>query len=280
MAGIAVVGPGRVGLSLARALAASGERVALLGRESRSLPEPLGEVVTDWDSAVAASSTIIIAVPDDDVRRVASRLAGIGPAGKGKVVLHVSGLLDRSALSALEPTGAALGSFHPLQSFSDRAGSPELLEGSPAVIEGDPAALTESHRIAALLGMSPVVTIAAEQKARYHAAAVMASNYVVVLAELAGELARQAGIDAGSELFQPLMAATIARLVDTEPMAALTGPIRRGDAETVAAHLAVLDGETAELYRLLGRQALKLACSAGLDGEKADAIRELLVDGL
>jgi predicted short-subunit dehydrogenase-like oxidoreductase (DUF2520 family) len=195
------------------------------------------------------------------------------------VVLHLSGLLDRRALADLEPSGAGLGSFHPLQSIADPVAAPERLAGAYAGIEGDQRALAAGKEIASLLGMT-AVPLSGEAKAAYHAGAVMAANYTVALAGVAERLARAAGVpaDVAARLYLPLVRGAAANLADG-PVAALTGPVRRGDARTVEAHLAVLSEEDRELYRRLGREALRLARLAGLDTAAAARVEAVLGRG-
>lgn len=272
---IAVVGGGRVGLSLARALAHSGP-VAVLAREARPLPAPLAPTTVAWEPAVAAAEVVLIAVPDDAIGSVALRLAQGGALHARHAVLHTSGRQDRSALAALAASGASRGSFHPLQTLRDVEGSPEALIGAPAVLEGDARAVATGRALAARLRMAPALEIPASGKPRYHAAAVFASNYLVVLADVAARLARGAGLEATAELFLPLMGRTLVHLADGDPAAALTGPVRRGDVGTVEAHLAALDDETRALYRLLAREALELAEREGLEAASVNALREVL----
>ena len=177
---------------------------------------------------------------------------------------------------SLESSGAALGSWHPLQTFSLPAGEPAALAGSPAVIEGDPRALVTGRELADLLHLRPVIEIAGDRKASYHAGAVFASNYLVVLADIAARLARDAGADgASAQLFLPLMRRTLANY-GTGGVATLTGPISRGDADTVARHLEALEGSERALYIALGREALRLAAASGLDPHAAKTIEQLL----
>jgi predicted short-subunit dehydrogenase-like oxidoreductase (DUF2520 family) len=264
---IAIIGAGRMGQGLARALREAGVSTTLLGRERR--PE---------DTRQAA--LVLIATPDEAIASVAAELARDAAVGEPQVVLHLSGLLDRRALQPLAASGAALGSFHPLQSVADPATAAERLRGSFAALEGDSGALDAGERLATTLGMR-AVRIAPGAKAAYHAGAVIASNYAVVLAEVAARLARQAGVpaDAAAELYLPLMQGTVANL-PLGPAAALTGPVRRGDAATVRAHLAALGSEDRVLYRVLGLAALRLAREAGLDEGQAAAVeRALRQDG-
>jgi predicted short-subunit dehydrogenase-like oxidoreductase (DUF2520 family) len=124
------------------------------------------------------------------------------------------------------------------------------------------------------------VRLAPGAKAAYHAGAVIASNYTVVLASLAEQLARRAGVSASQAgaLYVPLMQGTVANLAQG-PAAALTGPIRRGDEATIRRHLALLPPEEAGLYRQLGRIALRLAREAGLAEASASAVERALADG-
>jgi predicted short-subunit dehydrogenase-like oxidoreductase (DUF2520 family) len=264
---VAIIGAGRMGRGLALALAQAGCSVRLLGRERA------GEETRD-------AELILLATPDDAIGGVAADLA-LGPAvAAHQVVLHLSGLLDRLALQALAFTGAGLGSFHPLQSIADPANAPGLLRGAYAGLEGDERALDAGERLAAGLGMRPV-RLAPGAKAAYHAGAVMASNYAVVLAAVAERLARRAGVaaaDAGA-LYLPLMQGTVANLT-LGPAAALTGPIRRGDEATVRRHLAALDPEDRALYRDLGLAALRLAREAGLAEASAMAVERALVEAV
>jgi len=264
-AAVAVLGTGRVGLTLARALMHSGHSVRLLARTARSAPRGLPDVETDWHDALAAASLVLVTVPDDQIPSAAAALARTGVIGTGHVVLHTSGLHDRSALSALEASGAGLGSLHPLQTFALSAGDADVLAGIPAVLEGDARAVAAGRRLAEALGMGMILELPASGKVAYHTAAVVASNYLVVLADLAERLARAAG--AGEEsatLFQPIMRQTLENIGAIGTVSALTGPVRRGDTGTVAAHLAGLSGSARSAYIVLGREALQLARRAGL----------------
>jgi predicted short-subunit dehydrogenase-like oxidoreductase (DUF2520 family) len=260
---ISIIGAGRMGRGLAIALGRAGAEVALLTRSRR--PEE-----------IQCAALVLLAVPDDAIMSVAAGLARESAVTAPQVVLHLSGLLDRRALEPLAATGAALGSFHPLQAVADPSAAPELLTGSFAGLEGDERALTAGTWLAATLGMRPV-RLAPGVKPAYHAGAVIASNYAVVLADMAERLARQAGLSAAdaAAMYLPLMQGTVANLAGGA-VAALTGPIRRGDAATVRAHLAALAPEDRELYRQLGLAALRLAREAGLAPAAAAAVEGAL----
>jgi predicted short-subunit dehydrogenase-like oxidoreductase (DUF2520 family) len=262
---VAIIGAGRMGRGLGAALERAGVPVRLLDRTRR--PE---------DTRSAA--LVLVATPDDAIEALATDLARERAVIGSQVVLHLSGLLDRLALHALTPTGAGLGSFHPLQSIADPATAPDLLRGAFAGLEGDDRALEAGERLAAAMGMR-AVRLAPGGKAAYHAGAVVASNYTVALAAVAEQLARRAGVRPAeaAALYLPLMQGTVANL-SLGPAAALTGPIRRGDAATVRRHLAALAPDERRLYRDLGLVALRLARQAGLAPAPADAVERALTE--
>ncbi len=265
---IAIIGGGRMGRGLAQALSASGERCHLWSRK-----EATGAVA----DAVAGADTIILAVPDDAIAIVARDLATADAVTADQVVLHLSGLHGRKALAPLVSTGAALGSLHPLQAVADPETAGARWQGAYAAVEGEVRAMEAAEGIALRLGLRPF-RIDSAAKAEYHAAAVMAGNYVVVLAGLAARLARDAGVpvELADRVYLPLMAGAVENLKTQTPALAITGPVRRGDAATVQAHLAALPTGDRAVYVLLGLEALRLAREAGLDPEKATAVERAL----
>lgn len=275
-AAVAIVGAGRVGLTLARALTRSGASVRLLGRTARPAATP--EVELDWHDALAAAGLVMIAVPDDAIAEVVGMLTMTNAIRPGSVVLHTSGLHDSSVLEPLAARGAVTGSWHPLRSIPV-AGEGDAFTGVAAILEGGAAAVAAGRALAERLDMAPILELPAAGKARYHAAAVFASNYLVVLAEIAARLAREAGAgEASGTLFLPIMQQTLENLAGRDPAGALTGPVRRGDVGTVATHLAVLSGDDRAAYLVLAREALRLAEAAGLDVARVEAMRRLVIE--
>ncbi len=262
---VAIVGQGRMGRGLALALEAAGVAVGLLGRQRR--PED-----------TRGADLVLVATPDDAIASVAAELAREHAIVEAQVVLHLSGLLDRTALRPLASTRAGLGSFHPLQSVADPVAAPERLRGAYAALEGDERAVAAGEDLAAVLGMHRL-RLAPGTKPAYHAGAVITSNYVVVLASLAERLAREAGVPPADavRLYLPLMQGTVANL-SLGPAAALTGPIRRGDVATIRRHLAVLDPGQRLVYRTLGLAAVPLAREAGLAEDAAAAVEAALLE--
>lgn len=253
---LGIVGPGRAGIGLGLALAGAGHHVRVHGRRRKTIPPPLVFSAGERPPWLAEVDVVLLAVRDDDVRTAAESLAGVT---ERHVVLHLSGMLDHTALASLRTTGAALGSMHPLQAIADPARAPERLRGALAVLEGDDRAVAAGRRLADDLGMVPVVLTGGD-KVRYHAGAVIASNYLVVLETYAERVFAGAGLpdDAARAGLTALMRGTLDNVAD-QGGAALTGPIVRGDVETVRRHLDTLEGETRALYVALARAALALA---------------------
>ena len=265
-----------MGQGLGLALHRAGHEVVLVSRTRHPVVAPLRLHAGDRGDAVRPAELLLLATPDDAVPVVARELAAEGAVHAGQIVLHLSGLLDRQALSALAPTGAGLGSFHPLQSVADPETAPDRLRGSYVGIEGDERALAAARRLGSALGLVPV-ELAAGSKAAYHAGAVVAANYLVVLSSVAGRMAQEAGIDPAlaERIYLPLMQGVAANL-ERGSVAALTGPVRRGDVRTIQAHLASLGPDDRALYKCLGRAALDLAIRAGLPPDAAAAVGEVL----
>ncbi len=259
-----------MGRALARGLGEAGEQVQLWSRR-----EATGAV----DDAVAGASTVLLAVPDDAITEVAAGLAAAGAIEASQTVLHLSGLRDALALAPLRPSGAALGSFHPLRSVSDPDLPVERWRGAYVAVEGDDRAVNEGQRLGQLLELVPV-RLSGPAKAAYHAGAVFAANYVVVLAGVAARLGRQAGIpaDLAERMYQPLLSSVAENLRGHSAENALTGPVRRGDVATIRAHLAALGEGDRVLYSRLGLEALELARTAGLEPARAAAVERVLRD--
>jgi predicted short-subunit dehydrogenase-like oxidoreductase (DUF2520 family) len=258
------------------ALALSGHDVSLVARTLHPVTAPLVLYPGSRDDAVRRADIVLLAVPDDAIAPLAGELADEGSIASQHVVLHLSGLLDREALAPLRNSGAALGSFHPLQTIADPVTAAQRLAGAYAGIEGDDRAAAAGEGLAAALGMR-AVRVPAMGKPAYHAGAVFAANFTTVLAAVAERLARSAGIapEVASRLYLPLFRGAVANL-EGGAAAALTGPVRRGDVRTIAAHLAVLGPEEGRLYRLLAGEALALARTAGLPPEAAARVAEAL----
>jgi len=286
MESVAVVGPGRMGLSLAAALLRSRalERLTIIGRSVEPPPHPLFDSTdTPVEYRVGAqplplgTTVLILAVPDRALAEVAHDFALAGPPPAGCAALHVSGALTGDVLTPLHGAGYAVGSMHPLQSIADPWSGAERLIGATYALAGERAAVAAGRRLVSALGGHAIV-VTARARATYHAAAVMASNYLVTLHDAATRLMREADVaaDDASAAIASLMRGTLDNLEQLGAPAALTGPVARGDVETVRLHLSRLSPPDRELYCALGRATLRIARAAGLDEERAADLERLL----
>ena len=181
---------------------------------------------------------LFLAVPDGAVSEMATRIARMKPPAELGIV-HLSGALGLDALSALE--GNPRGSFHPLQSFP-MPRDPAAFRGITVAIDATTPTLMRQLRALARAIGAKAKHVGDEQRVLYHAAAVYASNFVDVVVEEAIRLLEQIGWTAaeGRDALLPLVQGAVANIRARGPVEALTGPIRRGDAETVSRHLDAL----------------------------------------
>lgn len=287
---VTVVGPGRVGGSLAAALAGAGEAVELRSRSGAPAPalEAAPEVVgaTGLPSpGEAAAPTLVLAVPDDELEATASAWAAAleGTAADGSapadpdapapVALHTSGVHGPEVLAPLRAAGWAVGGWHPLTAVA--AVDPDAFRGRAAGVSGDPAAVERGRTLSEAVGARPI-PVDDGAHARYHAAAVLASNGLVAcLAAAREELAAATGGRGDLEDLLPLARAALDHVEALGLDGGLTGPVDRGDAGTVRRDLEALGPERAGLYRRLARELLDLAGDR-LPPDRRRALRELL----
>jgi predicted short-subunit dehydrogenase-like oxidoreductase (DUF2520 family) len=219
-----------------------------------------------------ASGIVFLAVPDAAIAPFAERIAAADPAS-GVSFVHLSGATRLDALATLRPRG--LGSFHPLQSFPFPR-PPEAFRGITIAVDATSPALR--RRLAALarrLGARPKHVTDAD-RAAYHAAGAFASNFVTVMLREAVRLLQGIGWSEpeATKALLPLVEGAVENMRRRGVVGALTGPIRRGDAETVRRHLSVV--EDPDLYRKLASIALEIAREAGLEPAAAERIERAL----
>jgi predicted short-subunit dehydrogenase-like oxidoreductase (DUF2520 family) len=277
---IAIVGRGRIGSALGLAWAAAGADVTLLARGAGAGVElPLAIGRDAWLGAIRRAGVVVLATPDAAITEAAASVAELNALSPAHVILHCSGLLDRTALEPAQPSGAALGSLHPLMAVTSSAAvAMERLRGAFAGIEGDARAEEAAERLARMAGMFPV-RISATAKPAYHAAAAMTSNFTVAVYDAARRVAVHGGVpeSLARQIYLPLLRGTVENLETEAPSVALTGAIRRGDAATVAAHLAAVgSGDLRRLYLELGWATLALAREGGLEESQASGIEQVL----
>lgn len=279
---VGIIGAGRAGLGLAVALKKA--RVAVVGVHSRrEQPVPAGVALTAGPMApwIGAADVIVLAVGDEALGPLVAGLAGAGALRSGQAVLHLSGVLTSEALAPLAALGVVVGSMHPLMTVSaepERAA--RHFRGATFALEGDFEAVRVADELVRALGGVPVM-IAPEAKALYHAGAVFAANYLVTALATAERLLERAGLARGTarEALAPLARATLENVAALGPEAALTGPVARGDAETVRRHRAALGAEDRRLYDALARATLVLAKTKGLSPAAEAALLAALAEG-
>ncbi len=284
---VAVVGAGKVGSALAVALdECGGYRISGVASRSLESARRLGELVkapasNDPLDVVRSADVVFITTPDREIRPAADEIARRGGFCPGQVVAHTSGALTSEELSAAREGGADVVSIHPLQSFANTENGASRLEGVYFAVEGDAGALPTADRIVNDLG-GILLHLRGEDKALYHAAACVASNYLVALIHLATGLLERCGLDRehGLKALVPLLDGTLQNIKELGAVDALTGPVARGDVPTLQWHLdafARRDAEAGELYRRLGLYALQVAREKGsVESARAAAIERLL----
>lgn len=280
-----IVGTGRLGLALGWQLHASGRigRITFTGRSAAPPVHPVfdraeSRYTSELPCATDEPTLIIVAIPDGAIAGVASELAA---RDLPRVpVLHTSGVLSSRALGELSDAGHPVGSIHPLVAVADPVDSAGLLVHAWYGLEGEPAAIEAAGILVGLL-KGAAFPVDPSMKPAYHAAAVFASNYVVALLAVGEELMGAAGVP--GEQARMAIAALARGAIDsveaTSPVAALTGPVSRGDDETVALHVAGLSPELRPLYSELARTTLRLARFRGLSPDAADRIVRALEAG-
>lgn len=218
---------------------------------------------------------VLIAVSDRAIPAVAADLAGV--RGKLRAALHLCGSHGAEILAPLAEAGVACGSLHPLQTLRDPAAGARDLRTATYAVSGDGEALQWAEELAAVLsGRS--IRIPDSARPLYHAAAVTASNYLCALLDMAEQLLAQAGIS-GPEAraaLGPIAEATLRNALERGPVEALTGPIVRGDADTVARQRSAIEeaapGSVREAWQGLGFHALQMARQRGLIEEEAQRV--------
>lgn len=283
---IALIGTGRAGSALAYALHTAGYRISAIWNRTPAhaagiaahLKTPFVPLERVWREAPVT----LIAVRDDSLTAIAQDLAQ-SDALHGHMFVHCSGALPAAALQPLAQAGALIGAFHPLLSIAEPTAA--IPAGVAFAIEAAEPLHQILWQVAQDLHGRPF-DIQPQERALYHAAAVIASNYMVIQAALATTLLERTGVAHGQGLaaILPLMHSTLANLQTVGLPAALTGPLVRGDLGTISHHLIALmqtAPEIASAYRALGYAALPLVEARGnLDSQTLRALAMLLEEHL
>lgn len=271
---ISIIGAGKVGTTLAYLLKQAGYSIGGMSCRREEAARRAAEFICggipcrDNGEAVGDSDIILITTPDQAIGPAARQLAGARIDWKGRIAYHCSGCLSSDVLSPLAEVGSAIGSLHPLHTFAQPAQTVSRWKGCYFFIEGDARARQVALEMVAAIGGKGMV-ISPQQKPLYHASATMASNYLVSLIWLSLLLWEKIGIpfSEGISALMPLIKGTIEDVEKLGVASALTGPVVRGDLQTVKTHLQSLreaDRMAWQLYRKLGAVTAELASRNGL----------------
>jgi predicted short-subunit dehydrogenase-like oxidoreductase (DUF2520 family) len=285
---VVVLGAGKVGSAVAVLLREAGLPVVAITTRSLATAQAAasrtgGRPGTDNAAASAMGDIVVVTTNDDAIAGVVAEVADAGALGPSQLVMHMSGALPLAVLAPAAESGALIGSAHPMQSFATAEDALRMISGSVFGTTPGPNAAEMLEAIVRVLG-GVVVAVADENKTLYHAAAVTASNYLVAVEDAAMGLLMRSGLDEASALraLEPLVSGTLENIRALGTTRALTGPIVRGDVETVRGHVEALrglPGEELRLYRSLGRRTLEIALRRqALDAETVEALREVLAD--
>jgi predicted short-subunit dehydrogenase-like oxidoreductase (DUF2520 family) len=278
---ISIIGPGKVGTALGVLCARAGWNVVAVGGGRRNSAQAAARAIDNSTrvmsaaEAAGAADLVLITVPDDMIAEVCTQLARAKAFRPQAVVAHCCGALGSEALEPARACGAQTGSIHPLQTFPTVQAAVEKLPGAFCFIEGSPHACEVLESLAKAIGAVPM-RIEGQGKALYHAAAAVASNFMVTLLDAAATMIGRALADADRDkamaALGPLVQATLTNVLQLGPERALTGPIARGDIETVRRHLDAVEQvspQLAAMYRQLGAMTVDLAVRKGTLSETA-----------
>ena len=246
---ISIHGPGRAGSALALAAVNAGHRVVSVHGRNADAVEHLSELVGASNDSTLAD-LMIIAVTDDVVGLVAEEIASRGEVAP---TVHLSGALPLSVLEPISRRGAKVGSLHPLQTLPDPHRGAERINGAWVAVTAAEPLRSMLNNLSHSLGARPF-DLRDDEKPIYHAAAVAAANYTLTTLNLSRVLLKEAGVPFIA--LRPLVDAIVANAFEIGPSEAMTGPIARGDVETVARQIAAIKErapEVEDLYTSLAR---------------------------
>ncbi|HEX2143526.1 MAG TPA: DUF2520 domain-containing protein [Glycomyces sp.] len=274
---VGVVSAGRVGSVVGAALTRAGHRVvaasavsdASRARAARHLP---GAEILPAPDVTAAADLLLLAVPDDAIAALVASL----PIRPGQIVVHTSGALGADVLRPARDAGALTIALAPAMTFTGRDEDLERLGGISWAVTGEAEARFVGEALVLEMEGEPEHVDEADRP-RYHAALVYAANHLTTLVNDAVEQLRAIGVESPERLLSPLVSASLDNAL-RHGDAALTGPVSRGDAGTVARHLGALAGTGVEgAYRAMARRTAERALASGrLKSADAEGLLEVL----
>ena len=268
MKSFSIVGAGKVGTSLGKALVEAGYTLESLSCLTQSEAEESRQIIGSGEpslnniQAAQNGEILFITVPDDRIKDVVLELDSSKLSWQGKTVFHCSGLLPSGVLNPLKSKGASTASFHPIQAFAHKNAMSSIFLGTYFSLEGEEQAVFTAKTMVLDLG-GRSIEITPEDKPKFHAAFSIGSNFLVVLVDSAVTLLKSSGLseEKAIQILRPLLCVTLNNITESSLGSALTGPIARGDIQTVRAHLDALKlfPGVEEVYRLLAVKALEMA---------------------
>lgn len=260
---IGFIGAGRVGCSLGKYFLIHGLKVS--GYYSRTFEsahfaaeftETIG--YETLEELADSSDILFLTVSDSAVEQVWQTLKQLKV--QGKIICHCSGVLSSSVFSGIDQVGAFGYSIHPIYAINSKTTSYKELERAHFTIEGSGKKLPQMKALIESMG-NPVTVIESKDKNKYHAACVISSNLVIALSSIAGRLLEECGFskEEAEQALLPLFADNCKAVVEKGNAGALTGPVSRGDIQTLQRHLEVLDAKDRLWYLLLSRELVFLA---------------------
>ena len=281
---VGVLGSGRVGAILGAALARAGHRIVAASGVSKAsrerAAELLGLEVCDPLAVAAAAELLLLAVPDDALPGLVAGLAEAGAVRPGTLVAHTSGRYGTAVLDPLTRGGALPLALHPVMTFTGTAVDLARLSGACFGITAPDPLRPVAEALVVEMGADPQ-WVAEEHRVLYHAALASGANHLVTLVAQSADLLRTAGVAEPNRLLGPLLSAALDNALRSGD-AALTGPVSRGDAGTVAAHVETIarqSPQAAAAYVAMARLTADRALAAGrLRTDRAEALLDVLSD--
>jgi len=281
---VGVISAGRVGAVLGAALQRAGHRlvgVSAVSRESRRRAESLvpEAPVLPPDEVAAVADLLMVAVPDDVLPDLVRGLAASAVLRAGTMVAHTSGAHGADVLEPLTRVGALPMALHPVMTFTGTEVDLQRLAGACFGVTAPDALRLAAEALVIEMGAEPIWI---EEAARplYHAALAVGANHLVTLVAQSADMLGQAGVEQPARMLGPLLGAALDNALRRGDLA-LTGPVARGDAGTVRAHLATLDTpESIAAYVAMSRlTAVRALASGVLSAEGAEALLDVLAGG-
>lgn len=281
----AIIGTGMVGTAIGFLLKKAGCKITAISDKSpaalkRAQSYIGGKSFRNPQEAIHRADCILITTPDDKITSACREIA-LFPSIKNKLVFHMSGAGDLDLLESAKKAGAAVASIHPLQSFSSIDQAIKIIPGSYFAITADRNTQTLAKNIVRDLGGIPFL-ISSNQKPLYHAAACIASNYLVSLMNTVESIYQSIGLNEkdARNAYLPLVYGSLKNIEKSDSVSSLTGPIARGDSGTIKKHVLAINKnlpQFSSLYSSLGLIAVKIAQKKGtLNTRQAKEINAIL----